>query len=60
MDALMSFLLVLHQADTVVSAAGGLYAVCIALAAVISIVAPDPGLRKEARETLKILLRHKQ
>jgi hypothetical protein len=56
----MSFLPVLHQAANVVSAAGDLYAVCIALAAVISIMAPDPDLRKETRETLKILLRHKQ
>jgi len=56
----MSFLLALHQVAPVVSAAGDLYAVCIVLAAVTSIVAPDPELRREARETLKILLRHKK
>ena len=55
----MSFLPVLHQTATAVSAAGGLYAVCIALAAVISILAPSSALRKEARKTLKILLRRK-
>lgn len=56
----MSFLLVLHQATAAVSVTGDLYALCIALAAVISIVAPSPDLRSEARETLKILLRRKQ
>ena len=50
----MSFLPVLHQTAPAVSAAGGLYAVCIALAAVISILAPSSALRKEARKTLKI------
>jgi hypothetical protein len=55
----MSFLPVLHQTAAAVSAAGGLYTICIALAALISIVAPSPAIRKEARETLKILLRRK-
>ncbi len=52
----MSFLPFLHAATAVI-AAGTLYAGCIALAAVISLAAPSPRLRKEARETLKILLR---
>jgi hypothetical protein len=56
----MPFLPVLHDAATSVSAAGALYAACIALAAVISLVAPNSTLRNEARETLKILLRRKQ
>ncbi len=56
----MSFLPVLHQAACAASAAGTLYAACIALAAVISLAAPSPKLRNEARETLKILLRRKQ
>ena len=56
----MSFLPVLHQAATAASAAGTLYAACIALAVLTSLVAPSPKLRNEARETLKILLRRKQ
>jgi hypothetical protein len=56
----MPFLTVLHQTAATVSAVGGLYTVCIAVAAVISIVAPSPAIRKEARETLKVLLRRKQ
>lgn len=56
----MSLLPVLHQAPIAASAAGVLYAACTALAVVISLVAPSPKLRNEARETLKILLRRKQ
>jgi hypothetical protein len=53
----MSFLPILHHAAT---AAGVLYAACIALAVVTSLAAPSASLRNEARETLKILLRRKQ
>jgi hypothetical protein len=56
----MSFLPVLHEAATAASATGTLYAACIALAVVISLAAPSPKLRNDARETLKILLRRKQ
>jgi hypothetical protein len=56
----MSLLPVLHQASIAASTAGVLYAACTALAVVISLVAPSPKLRNEARETLKILLRRKQ
>ncbi len=56
----MPFLSFLHQIATVTSAAGALYAACIALAVMISLLAPSPRLREEARETLKILLRRKQ
>ena len=56
----MSFLPVLHQAVTATGAAGALYATCIAMAVVVSLVAPSHRLRDEARETLKILLRRKQ
>lgn len=52
----MSFLPVLHAA----TAAGTLYAACIALAVMMSLIAPGSKLRNEARETLKILLRRKQ
>ncbi len=52
----MSFLPILHAA----TAAGCLYTACIAVAVVISLIGPDPRLRGEARETLKILLRRKQ
>jgi hypothetical protein len=53
----MSFLPVLHEAATAASAAGALYAVSVALAAVTSLAAPSRERRDEARETLKILLR---
>ena len=53
----MSFLSVLHHSA---SAAGALYAACIALAVVTSLAASDSKIRNEARETLKILLRSKQ
>lgn len=56
----MSFLPVLHQASIAASAAAVLYAACTALAVAISLMAPSPELRSEARETLKILLRRRQ
>jgi hypothetical protein len=51
----MSFLPLLHQAATTGLAYTGL----IALAALTSLLSPNPTRRHDARETLKILLRRK-
>lgn len=53
----MSFLPVLHQVAAAGGITGVIYVGLIALAVVISLVAPSSSLRRDARETLKILLR---
>jgi hypothetical protein len=51
----MPYLTILHKA----AAAGTLYAAAVALAVLVSLLAPRSTRRRDARETLKILLRRK-
>jgi hypothetical protein len=53
----MSFLPLLHQAATAAGATGLAYTGLVALAALISLLAPSDARRRDARQTLKILLR---
>jgi hypothetical protein len=55
----MSFLPLLHQAATTAGATGLAYTGLVVLTALISLLAPSDARRRDARETLKILLRRK-
>jgi hypothetical protein len=56
----MSVLPLLHDGAVLAGTTGVLYATSVASVAVASIIARKPERRRDARETLKILLRRRR
>jgi hypothetical protein len=50
----------LHDGSVLAGAAGTIYAVTVAVAAMASILAPTADRRRDARETLKLLLHRRR
>ncbi|MDW4912632.1 hypothetical protein [Streptomyces californicus] len=56
----MSVLPLLHDGAALAAASAALYAASIAIVVAVSVLSASPDHRRDARETLKILLRRRR